>query len=87
MPGARKKEGLTFEKAMGRLEAIVEAMEGEELPIEEALKQFEEGMELVDFCEKKLSDVQKKVELILERREAAPAEVRETGEEYPEKGE
>ena len=87
MPGARKKEDLTFEKAMGRLEAIVEAMEGDEVPIEEALKQFEEGMELVDFCEKKLNEVQKKVELILERRESAPADVHETGAEYPEKGE
>jgi exodeoxyribonuclease VII small subunit len=87
MPGARKKEDLTFEKAMGRLEAIVETMEGEEVPIEEALKQFEEGMELVDFCEKKLNEVQKKVELILERREAAPAEVHEAGEEYGKDGE
>jgi len=72
MSGPRKKEGLTFEKAMGRLEAIVEAMEGEEVPIEDALKYFEEGMELVDFCERKLGEVQKKVELILEKKGAEP---------------
>jgi exodeoxyribonuclease VII small subunit len=74
MSGPRKKEGMTFEKAMARLEAIVEAMEGEEVPIEDALKYFEEGMALVDLCEKKLNEVQKKVELILERKGAEPKE-------------
>lgn len=70
MSGPRKKEGVTFEKAMARLEAIVEAMEGEEVPIEDALKHFEEGMELVAFCERKLNEVQQKVELILEKKGA-----------------
>jgi len=77
MSGPRKKEGLTFEKAMARLEAIVEAMEKEEVPLEDALKHFEEGMDLVDFCEKKLGEVQKKVELILEKKGAEPKEAQE----------
>ncbi len=79
MSGPRKKEGLTFEKAMARLEEIVEAMEKEEVPLDDALKHFEEGMDLVDFCEKKLNDVQKKVETILERKGADP---KEAGEAY-----
>jgi exodeoxyribonuclease VII small subunit len=70
---------LTFEKAMARLEAIVEAMEGEEVPLEDALKHFEEGMALVSFCEQKLNEVQKKVELILEKKGGAP---KEPAEEY-----
>jgi exodeoxyribonuclease VII small subunit len=73
MPGARKKEELSFEKAMERLEALVEALEGEGVPIEEALKHFEEGMELVAVCEKKLHEVRKRVEKILEKKGDAPA--------------
>lgn len=80
MPGARKKEELNFEKAMERLEALVEALEGENVPIEEALKHFEEGMELVGVCEKKLHEVRKRVEHILEKKGAAPAD---ESEPYP----
>lgn len=72
MSGARKKEELNFEKAMERLEALVEALEGENVPIEEALRHFEEGMELVGVCEKKLHEVKKRVEQILEKKGAAP---------------
>jgi len=75
---------MTFEKAMARLEAIVEAMEGEEVPLEDALKHFEEGMALVGFCEQKLNEVQKKVELILEKKGGAP---KETPEDYAADGE
>ena len=74
MSGARKKEELSFEKAMERLEALVETLEGESVPIEEALKHFEEGMELVGVCERKLHEVRKRVEQILEKKAAAPAE-------------
>jgi len=74
MSGARKKEELNFEKAMERLEMLVEALEGENVPIEEALKHFEEGMELVGVCEKKLHEVRKRVEQILEKKGAAPAD-------------
>jgi len=84
MSGPRKKEGMTFEKAMARLETIVEAMEGEEVPIEDALKHFEEGMALVAFCEQKLNEVQKKVELILEKKGGAP---KEAPEDYTADGE
>lgn len=78
MSGARKKEELSFEKAMERLEALVEALEGENVPIEEALRHFEEGMELVGVCEGKLREVRKRVEKILEKKGAAAA-----GEEDP----
>ena len=77
MSGARKKEELSFEKAMERLEALVEALEGEGVPIEEALKHFEEGMELVGVCEKKLHEVRKRVEQILEKKGDGPSEDKE----------
>lgn len=74
MSGARKKEELNFEKAMERLEALVEALEGENVPIEDALRHFEEGMELVGICERKLHEVRRRVERILEKKGAAPAD-------------
>jgi exodeoxyribonuclease VII small subunit len=55
-----------FEEAMARLEKIVEGLEKGELPIEEALKAFEEGMKLVHFCTKKLEEVEKRVSLLIQ---------------------
>ena len=74
MSGARKKEELSFEKAMERLEALVEALEWAGVPIEEALKPFEEGMALVGVCEKKLHEVRQRVEKILEKKGAGAAD-------------
>ncbi len=63
------KKGLTFEKAMKRLEEIVEKLDEGEIPLEESIKIFEEGMELVNFCQKKLEEVEAKVETIMKNKE------------------
>ena len=57
--------GNDFEKSFQQLERIVKRLEGEELPLDEALKLFEEGIGLSRFCHQKLSEVEKKIELIL----------------------
>ena len=44
------KESKTFEENLQRLEQIVRAMERGEAPLEESLKLFQEGTELVRFC-------------------------------------
>jgi exodeoxyribonuclease VII small subunit len=54
-----------FEKAFQQLEKIVQRLEGEELPLDEALQLFEEGIRLSRFCNQKLEEVEKKIELIL----------------------
>lgn len=64
-----KKGGLTFEKAMKRLEEIVKKLDEGEIPLEESIKIFEEGMELVNFCHNKLLEVEKKVEEIMKKSE------------------
>lgn len=46
---------LTFEDALGKLESIVETMEGGELPLEQLLAQYEEGTQLVKLCQEKLA--------------------------------
>ncbi len=55
MSKAAKATGPTFEEALGKLEAIVEAMEGGDLPLEQLLARYEEGARLVTFCQGRLA--------------------------------
>lgn len=54
-----------FEKAFKELEEIVKRLEGEELPLDESLRLFEQGINLSRFCHQRLEEVEKKIELIL----------------------
>jgi exodeoxyribonuclease VII small subunit len=60
---ARKKE--KFEEALQKLEAIVTQMEEGDLPLEETLKAFEEGVKLARFCANKLDEAERKVERLM----------------------
>jgi len=62
MPRAKPNE---FEQAFAELEQIVKRLEGEELPLDESLELFEKGIRLSRFCNQKLEEVEKKIELIL----------------------
>lgn len=55
---------VSFEKALERLEKIVEALEAGELALEEALKRYEEGVKLVRICQDRLSKVEKRIEVL-----------------------
>ena len=54
-----------FERAFHQLETIVQRLEKEELPLDESLRLFEEGINLSRFCHQRLEEVEKKIELIL----------------------
>ena len=54
----------TFEIAMERLERIVEEMESDQLPLENLLKRYEEGVKLVRVCEEKLKSAEQRIEII-----------------------
>lgn len=54
----------TFESAMERLERIVEEMESDQLPLENLLKRYEEGVKLVRVCEEKLKAAEQRIEII-----------------------
>jgi exodeoxyribonuclease VII small subunit len=54
-----------FETAFQKLEKIVQRLESEELPLDESLQLFEEGIRLSRFCHQRLEEVEKKIELIL----------------------
>ncbi len=55
-----------FESAMKRLEQIVQMLENGNLPLEESLKVFEEGMKLVKFCSSKLEEAERKVSILVQ---------------------
>jgi exodeoxyribonuclease VII small subunit len=59
---AGKAENLAFEEALKRLEAIVEAMETEELPLEMLLARYEEGVRMAKACKTKLAEAELKIE-------------------------
>jgi exodeoxyribonuclease VII small subunit len=54
-----------FENALKELEQIVEQLEDSELPLDDALKLFERGIKLSQFCSAKLDDAEQKVELLV----------------------
>lgn len=53
-----------FEKDLEKLEEIVAALEEGDLPLDEALKRFEEGIKLAKRCEKALCEAEKRIELL-----------------------
>lgn len=64
----------TFEENMQRLEQIVRAMERGEVPLEESLKLFQEGTELVRACGKLLDEAQLQVKKIAVAEDGSPVE-------------
>lgn len=55
----------SYEDNLKRLEEILQLLEHGDLPLETALRSFEEGMRLVQVCNQKLDQVEKKVEILL----------------------
>jgi len=55
----------TFEKAMNKLEQIVQELESADLPLEKAIKKFEEGVQLSKFCSEKLDETEKRITILL----------------------
>lgn len=63
---------LNFEKAMDRLEAIVEQMESGKLPLEDLIVRYEEGMNLVKVCQERLTSAEQKIEMIARNNAGKP---------------
>lgn len=63
---ARKKEETpkTFEDAMQRLDAIVAKLEEDQLPLDEMIANYEEGVALARFCGEKLEAAEQKIRLV-----------------------
>ena len=64
----------TFEESMARLEQIVRAMERGDVALEESLKLFQEGTDLVRNCQKLLDEAQLQVKMIMTAPDGSPVE-------------
>jgi len=56
---------ISFEKSLKQLEQIVQELESGNLPLEKAMKKFEEGVKLSKFCSEKLDETEKKISVLL----------------------
>ena len=65
---------MNFEQSMARLEQIVRAMERGDVALEESLKLFQEGTELVRSCQKLLDEAQLQVKMIMTASDGSPVE-------------
>ena len=74
------EEPISFEDALSSLEELVSTMEGDDLPLETMIANYQEGVRLRDLCAKQLEDAQSRVELIRNRKgQAAELTNFETG--------
>lgn len=71
-------QNMTFEASMQRLEQIVRAMERGDIALEESLKLFQEGTDLIRSCGKLLEEAQLQVNKIMTAPDGSPME-----EEFP----
>ncbi|MDO3662579.1 exodeoxyribonuclease VII small subunit [Bacillus sp. C28GYM-DRY-1] len=82
MTDVKKNENMTFEEAMKGLESIVSKLEEGDVPLEQAINYFQEGMALSKMCHEKLQKVEKQMDFILkEDGELAPFSVQEEDED------
>ena len=56
---------MTYDQAMIRLNEIVAELEKNEVPLEDAIKLFEEGLNLVNECEKKLNTFDQRLQQVM----------------------
>jgi len=84
MPKTTKKKPkeIRFEEALTGLEKIVSRLEGGDLPLDDALKLFEEGVHLSRFCSAKLDEAERRIEILMK---GADGEWR--AEPFPQDGE
>lgn len=59
-----EKKNLTLEEAMTRLEAVVGELENEKLPLEKALKLYEEGVSLASRCAGELESAKRRIQIL-----------------------
>jgi len=68
------QQNQTFEASMARLEQIVRSMERGDVALEESLKLFQEGTELVKNCQKLLDEAELQVKMIMTAADGSPVE-------------
>ena len=54
----------SFEDALGELEDVANKLEGGELGLDDSIKEFEKGIKLARFCQQKLEEAERKIEIL-----------------------
>lgn len=62
----------TFEASLQELEKIVRRLEDGDLPLEESLKLFEDGVRLSRECQERLNQAERRIEILLQDEEGKP---------------
>lgn len=71
MSNAENNSLAGLEKSLEELEALVAKLEGGDLPLEQALKEFERGVKLTRRCQTALQEAEQKIEILLKKSEQA----------------
>lgn len=66
------EKNMTFEQSMQRLEQIVRAMERGDVALDESLKLFQEGTQLVQNCEKLLEEAKLQIHKVMTAADGSP---------------
>ena len=66
---ANKKDELSFEKALARLEEILKNLDSGSAPLDESLGMFEEGIKLIKLCNSKLDNAEQKIKILVRNQE------------------
>ena len=74
MSNQEQKSLVGLEKSLEELEALVTRLESGDLPLEQALKEFERGVKLTRQCQTALQEAEQKVEILLKKTESAEPE-------------
>jgi exodeoxyribonuclease VII small subunit len=64
---AAKKQYKDFESALKRLEEITELMESGDVSLEQSIDLYTEGLDIAKYCNKKLTEAEKKIKIIKEK--------------------
>ena len=71
---AKAGEAASFEKSLDELEKIVAEMESGKLGLEAMIDRFEKGQGLIEFCAKKLNEVERRIEILVKKGDSVVAE-------------
>ena len=69
MAKKKEREEQRFEDVMGDLEEVVERLESGDLSLEDSLAVFEKGVKMVELCNKRLNEVEKRIDLLVKDRD------------------
>ena len=63
----QKNNSISLENTFSKLDEIIDKIEGDNIPLDQMIDLFEEGMLLTKLCDKKIKEAEKKIERLLDK--------------------